>query len=401
MRHIHGGDVFNCDNCASDEIIDFSANINPLGMPETVRKAARAGVDAANRYPQPYARDLCKIIAVYENAKLAQNSGKKDPEETQRYIFSGNGAADLIFLLTRALRPEEGIIFAPAFAEYEAALRAQGTSISLIPLNEDDGFVLKRRHLSILRRHLAAKEEEEGRQTRVVFVCQPGNPTGILMEEDLMEELVHICRRFDAWLIIDACFVPLLEEKETAGQEALLARCQQYERVVILRAFTKAFAMPGLRLGYLVSRDTSLIARLEEVSQPWSISRPAIEAGIAALKEQEYLRRSRAYLKTEKEKLLACLEKMTEQEKPGAEKGMAEQTERPGVIDKIYGSAANYIFFHGAAGLAEKLSERGILIRDCSNFTGLEAGYYRIAVRTEEENRRLIQALEELEELRS
>jgi threonine-phosphate decarboxylase len=146
--------------------------------------------------------------------------------------------------------------------------------------------------------------------------------------------------------------------------------------------------MPGLRLGYLVSRDTSLIARLEEVSQPWSISLPAIEAGLAALKEQEYLRRSRAYLQTEKEKLLACLEKMAEQKKPE-------------VIDKVYGSAANYIFFHGAAGLAEKLLEHGILIRDCSNYTGLEAGYYRIAVRTAEENKRLIQALQELEEQRS
>ena len=385
MRHIHGGDLSNYDIYSSDEIIDFSVNINPLGMPDAVREAARMGVDAANRYPQPYARSFCEKIAVYENAKLKQNLEKEASEERQRFIFSGNGAADLIFLLTRALRPEEGIIFTPAFAEYEAALRAQGTSISLIPLNENDCFVLKRRHLGILRRHLAAKEEEEGRQTRVVFVCQPGNPTGVLIEEEQLEELVQICRKFDAWLIIDACFVPLLEEEETARQEALLGRCQQYERAVILRAFTKAFAMPGLRLGYLVCRDSSLISQLEDVSQPWSISQPAIEAGMAALEEQEYLRWSRAYLQTEKEKLLGCLEKMAEQEKPG-------------VIDKIYGSAANYIFFHGAAGLAEKLLERGILIRDCSNFTGLEEGYYRIAVRTTEENNRLIQVLGELEE---
>ena len=407
MRHVHGGDI-----SGREEVLDFSANINPLGMPEAVKRAALAGVASAQLYPQPFARSLCEKIAEYESAKLqsqAENvmqnqvfaEGEQHGAKSQLtldvdQVFAGNGAADLLFLLTRALKTEEGIVFTPAFAEYEAALQAQGSSISLIPLNEDEGFSLKRRHLGILRRHLAAKEEEDGRQTRVIFVCQPGNPTGTLMEEDLLEERVQISRKFEAWLVIDACFVPLLEELETARQEKVLAQCLQYERAVILRAFTKAFAMPGLRLGYLVCRDTSLIARLKDVSQPWSVSLPAMKAGLAALEEQGYLRSSRAYLQKEKEKLLKCMRGMAEQAKLADEAKSADIKEQPGLIKKVYGSAANYIFFRGESGLAEMLEVRGILIRDCSNYTGLEPGYYRVAVRTTEENDKLIQELREI-----
>ena len=365
MRHVHGGDVY-----GRGEILDFSANMNPLGMPETVKQAAQAGASASHQYPQPYARSLCEKIAVYESGKL-QNLISSD------HIFAGNGAADLIFLLTRALQPEEGIVFTPSFAEYEASLRAAGSTLSLIPLDEENRFALTRHEISSIRRHLAAKADKLSDGKAAVFVCQPGNPTGILTELEHLLELLEICRRFETWLIIDACFVPLLDETQVHIQEELLAQCLEYDRTIVLRAFTKAFAMPGLRLGYLVCRDESLITKLQEVSQPWSVSLPAMMAGEAALGETVgFLPSSRAYISEEKEKLLTGLNSL-----PGE------------LIRQIYGHAANYIFFRAEPGLSDKLLKHGIMIRDCSNFTGLEPGYYRVAVRTAAENNKLLEAL--------
>ena len=386
MRHVHGGDVY-----GRGEILDFSANMNPLGMPETVKRAAQAGAAASHQYPQPYAHGLCEKIAAYESAKLRNLYDRPQSEASiicPEQVFAGNGAADLIFLLTRALQPEEGIVFTPSFAEYEAALRAAGSTLSLIPLDDENEFALTRHEISSMRRHLAAKADKISGGKAAVFVGQPGNPTGVLIEPEHLLELLEICQRFEAWLIIDACFVPLLEEAQVRMQEELLLQCLEYERTVVLRAFTKAFAMPGLRLGYLICRDESLITKLQEVSQPWSVSLPAMMAGEAALEEAGehgknnfaestgYLTRSRAYINIEKQKLLAGLAAL-----PGE------------LIQKVYGHAANYIFFRAVPGLDEKLLKYRIMIRNCANFTSLEEGFYRIAVREEAENDKLLKAL--------
>lgn len=390
MRHVHGGDIY-----GRGEVLDFSANMNPLGMPETVKQAAQAGAAASEQYPQPYARGLCEKIAAYESVRLqscfekglqgqageslqGQAGGCKDEGGliSAEQVFAGNGAADLIFLLTRALQPEEGIVFSPSFAEYEAALRAEGSTLSLIPFNEENGFALTRREIRSMRRHLAAKSDTGASGNTVVFIGQPGNPAGVLIDPERLSELLKICRRFETWLIIDACFVPLLEEEQVHIQEELLAQCLEYERTVVLRAFTKAFAMPGLRLGYLVCRDRSLITRLQEVSQPWSVSLPAAMAGEAALDSTGFLTRSRAYISMEKQKLLSGLSALQGR-----------------LIHKIYGHAANYIFFRAEPGLDEKLLKYGIMIRNCANFTSLEPGFYRIAVRTEAENDKLLEVL--------
>ena len=379
MRHVHGGDIY-----GRGEILDFSANMNPLGMPEAVKRAALEGVAASQQYPQPYGRSLCQKIAAYEAAKQQifcdfLPASEENTIISSEHIFAGNGAADLIFLLTRALQPEEGIVFTPAFAEYEAALRAAGSTLSLIPLDEEDGFVLTRHEIRSMRRHLAAKSENISGGKAAIFLCQPANPTGILIEEDHLLEILEICRRFEAWLIIDACFIPLLEEPQVQIQEKLLIQCMKYERTIVIRAFTKAFTMPGLRLSYLMCRDSSLITKLQEVSQPWSISLPAMMAGEAALEDLGFLTRSRAYINTEKQKLLAGLTAL-----PG------------GLIQKIYGHAANYIFFRAEPKLYEKLLNHRIMIRDCSNFTSLEPGFFRIAVRTASENERLLEELLEI-----
>ena len=375
MRHVHGGDIY-----GRDKILDFSANMNPLGMPETVKQAAQAGAAASHQYPQPYARSLCEKVAAYESEKLRNHHNEHWGEEyfiSQDQIFAGNGAADLIFLLTGALQPEEGIVFSPSFAEYEAALRAAGSTLSLIPLDEENGYALSRHEIGSMRRHLAAKSDISVPGKTVVFICQPGNPTGVLIKPEHLLELLEICRRFESWLVIDACFVPLLDETQVHMQEELLAQCLEYERTIVLRAFTKAFAMPGLRLGYLVCRDTTFIARLKEVSQPWSVSLPAMMAGEAALKETAgYLPRSRAYISIEKQKIIAGLDALLGK-----------------LIRQVYGYAANYIFFRAEPGLSDKLLKHGIMIRDCANFTSLEPGYYRIAVRTAAENNKLLEAL--------
>jgi threonine-phosphate decarboxylase len=208
----------------------------------------------------------------------------------------------------------------------------------------------------------------------MLFLCQPNNPTGQLADKGTVDRLLDICRQYDVWLVLDACFVELLETPEMQIQKQVIADCLQYAKTLVIKAFTKSFGMAGLRLGYLIGNDRECLNQMREALQPWNVSLPAQYAGLAALSEQMFLKKSRDYVQAEKAWLLAELQDCQ-------------------VISKIYGHAANYIFFKAKENLKEALLEEKIMIRDCSNYQGLSKGYYRIAVRTHMENERLIEAL--------
>lgn len=364
--HQHGGDIY------SNKVkLDFSSNVNLMGIPEGVIKAAKKGVDLSYRYPDFECNELREGISIREGV-------------SKEMIICGNGAADLIFSLVVTVKPKKALLLSPTFYEYEQALLSVDCQITYHQLEEEDGFLLKSNFI-----------EEINPDMDIVFICNPNNPTGALIEKALMEAILHKCEDSNCILIVDECFMDFVpEEKEYTIKEY----CKVSKHLFVLRAFTKLYAMPGLRLGFGLCSDALLINNMKKKSQPWSVSIPAQMAGVAALKELEYVKQSLEVIEREKAYLIHELEQLKL---------------------KVYGSKANYIFFHvrkeninheyyknitydenGIAQvknkhgyLYEKCLQEGILLRDCSNYRGLTAGYYRIVVKTHDDNKMLIEIL--------
>lgn len=342
-KHIHGGDVYGHRDC-----IDFSANCNPLGTPEKVKQAIIESLDHINEYPQVGCAALKEAIAAYEQVK---------PEQ----VVCGNGAAEVIYSLCRAQMPKKALISAPTFAEYEQALYSVGCKAEFFELDEKKQFVLGEEFLEALQPELD-----------MVFLCNPNNPTGILIQPEILKRITQRCWQWKITLAVDECFLDFVPEPELYTLKSYL---EQYPNLFLLKAFTKRYAMAGVRLGYGLSGNRELLEKMEGMVQPWNVSTMAQAAGIAALKETAYAEAGRQMTFEE----LAYLKKEMQQ-----------------LGYKVYPSQANYVFFEGPIDLYEKLEERKILIRDCSNYTGLCKGYYRVAVKAHWENQLLIQALREL-----
>lgn len=347
---VHGGDRKSeaaRSGQAEEGILDFSANINPLGMPEGVRRAARESLDEAVHYPDPFCRELIR--------ELSRCTGQKEER-----ILCGNGGADLIYRLVFALKPKKALVTAPAFAEYEEALTQAGAWITFHELGKS---------LRVTESFVDKVTED----TDLVFLCNPNNPTGLLTEKELIRKLLARAKEKKARVCLDECFLDFVRGEENYSAADLL---EEYPGLVILKSFTKLYAMPGLRLGYVLSADTELLEKMRRAGQPWSVSAPAQAAGIAALKEKDF-----------REKTVSCVE----QERTFLKEGLESRGYE--VLD----GKANYLCFlaPGEENLKERLLEKGILIRSCANYRGLGPEYFRTAVRTREENERLLKALSE------
>lgn len=347
MHLIHGGDVYSARQKMKQEPLDFSANINPMGMPPGAVRAAADALQQCTQYPDPLCRELRAALAAYEGIPAEQ-------------IVCGNGAADLIFRIVAATHPQRALLLEPTFAEYEQALRSMDCSIAYFPLQESEGFVLPEAFLQQLTPEI-----------NLLFLCNPNNPTGRTVPPALLREIWKRCEEAGILLVVDECFNEFLEHPERNTLKGVL---KPGTNAVILKAFTKSFAMPGLRLGYGLCGNKSLAERIFFCGQPWGVSIPAQAAGIAALQEQGYLERMRRLIQTER-------------------RWLSENLARLGLC--VFPSEANYILFRTETEipLRERMEQRGVLIRACGNYRGLDDRYYRIAVRGHGENERLIAAL--------
>lgn len=343
LKHRHGGDIY-----STAYRMDYSANINPLGTPEDVIAAAQKAILDCAHYPDVDCRALKQALSEKEKRK-AEN------------ILCGNGAAELIFAIVQAEKPKKALLLAPGFAEYEQALRSTGCDVQFYELKREHGFQYEKEY----KEHLTEDLD-------MIFLCNPNNPTGLLIPKEEILEILRICKERKIRVVLDSCFIDFLEEKEEADFAGYL---DDFPNLFILKAFTKIYAMAGLRLGYGMSSDTELLSRMKEVVQPWSVSIPAQAAGVAALKEEEFVKESRNLVQEENRWLKKQLK----------------------ALDLwVCDSQANYLFFEAPEGFAEKTKAEGILIRDCSNYHGLEKGYYRIAVRTRKENEELIRVFQKI-----
>ncbi len=336
----HGGNVFFQNAC-----IDFSANINFLGIPDTVMQAARSGLVAAVHYPQEYNGTLSEHVAQWEGVQ---------PE----HVFCGNGASEIIRSLVQVLQPKKALLPAPGFEEYTRALSMVQCEIQYFYTNEDNDFCIP------LEDFLGCITED----IDAVFFCNPNNPTTILYDRPFLEAVLKQCEQVHAVLILDECYLDFVEEAE----QITLRSKDASESLFIIKAFTKIFAMPGIRLGYGLCTDQNLMDKLRNAVQPWNVSTVAQRAGIACTKEREFVQKTVQETKKERRWLLEELEKI------GIKGAKGE---------------ANFIFFKSRPRLHAFCIMRGIMLRDCSNFEGLSEGFYRVAVRGREENQKLIEVL--------
>lgn len=339
-RLVHGGDVYRHPG-----VLDFSSNINPLGTPERVIRAACESMTEISRYPDVLQEKLLTKLSSYENV----------PAD---WLICGNGAAEVIFSFVHAVRPEKALVTAPSFAEYEGALKAVDCEVAYAELREEDGFALTASYLDLLTPDID-----------MAFLCNPNNPTGCTIDPELMGRILDRCRDNGIWLLVDECFQDFLDEPDRLTVKDRLA---DHPQLFILKAFTKRYAVPGIRLGYGLTANGELLEAMHRIVQPWNVSIPAQAVGAAALDEEAYVDKARSLIRTERAFLKEELAKL----------GFT-----------VYASKANYIFFRGPEGLLEKALARQVLIRSCANYPGLDGRYYRVSVRLHDENLQLLEAL--------
>ena len=338
MELVHGGDWAGYRARFGHDALDFSANVSPLGLPQGVVDAIVAALPTADRYPDPLCREL----------RTALSRAEQLPEP---WILCGNGAADLIYRLVWALKPRRALLPAPTFAEYAAALESVGCEVKRETLHEADDFAVTEAFVQAVNQSID-----------LVFLCQPNNPTGQITPPELVQRLVRRCADCGAVLVVDECFLDFLQQRDALTAKPLL---QAAPNLVILKAFTKLYAMAGVRLGYALCANTALLAKMQAAGQPWGVSSLAQAAGAAALREAAYADAVRALIADQRPKLAAGLRALG--------------------LQVIEGSA-NYLLFRAPETLGAALQQRGVCLRSCGNYPGLSAGWYRTAVRTAPEN---------------
>ena len=344
----HGG------NCLKRNIIDFSVNTNPLGLPKGLLSIVSKNTDCILRYPDPSSERLKKRLAVLHGI---------EPEN----IAIGNGSIELIHLAPAAFKIKKALIITPAFSEYEFAVKSNGSTPAFFNASERDGFRVDCGELAErLPRHDA------------FFLCNPNNPTGAVLSGDDLLRLSRLSGKNGSLMILDEAFIEFTEDSK---RTAIVSKTVKDGYSIILRSLTKFFAIPGLRLGYAIGHKR-MIAKIAKLQYPWNVNGPAQLAGEKALADRAYMARTRSFVAGERQYMI---------EKLGGIKGL-----------KAYPSSANFILcklqnapVRSSAELTRRLLRDDIYIRACGNFRGLSDRFFRVAVRKREDNNRLIDSLEE------
>ena len=383
---LHGGEIYDTQAVQ----YDFSVNINPLGLPDTVRGALVGALDSLTQYPDQECRALRQALAQYTGVPADR-------------ILCGNGASELIEAAVRALCPRNILLTAPSFSGYRHAAEGAGAQIRYHMLRREEDFALTDRYL-----------EDLTPDTDMAILCSPANPVGNLVEPGLLTRIVETCEEREIWLMVDECFLGFVSDEEARTTRRFLeprgrfsdSSCRTPEdrnrparHLLVLDAFTKRFGMPGIRLGYLMAADSAILQQIHAQQPEWSVSLPAQAAGCAALAaegikayemeakrsnaistdaespEGSYLETARIMIATERWKMVSAL----------ADMGC-----------RVFPGEANFIFFSSEKELYRPLLNRGFLIRNCDNYPGLSRGDYRVAVLRPDQNDALLQAMREI-----
>ena len=342
-QYEHGGQIYNSDGKTGDWL-DFSANINPLGLSEKIFQVLIENLRGIVNYPDSRALELKKAI-----------STRYDVPEKNLVVL--NGAAEFFYLYLNVTRPKRVIIPVPSFSEYERAANAAKCGVKFFLTRPEENFSID---IEKIRAEIKFFDD-------CIIIGRPNNPTGNLIA---VEEILRLSEV--ANVIVDESFIDFLEIES--------ARQFISEKIAVVQSLTKIFAIPGLRLGFAVVEE-NLAEKLNLSKDVWNVNFLAQKAGVAALADEDFLIKTRAWLATERKFFLERLENL---------RGI-----------KIYPSPVNFVLFRheNAPKILSELRKRKILLRSCANFAGLDEFYLRTAIRSRKENILLLNALENILEV--
>ena len=354
---VHGGEVLEAAGISGlrrEEILDFSSSVNPLGPSKKALEAAKNSFKEIPAYPDSNSNQLRQAIASHFNGLNKNN------------VVVGNGSTELMYLFAEAFlkKGDTAIIPVPTFGEYESAVRKTGETPKFVKLDRNFNIEAD-----------AFKQEMKG--AKIVFLCNPNNPTSNLIPKETLMGVVERALEQNSLVFLDEDFLEFVENEKAL---TLTSKIKNYPNLFILRSFTKIFGLTGLRVGYGIASE-EIISVLLCAKIPWNVNCLGQAAAVAALEDEEHLRVTRELIEKEKVTLSKELESIKS--------------------FKLYKPDANFFFIDirksglTATELSNKLLERSILIRDCTSFRGLDKYFVRIAVKTHAENERLIEALKQ------
>jgi len=364
---MHGGNLRRAQEIYGlTSFIDLSANINPFGPPPAVWPALQQGMPEIVHYPDPESQALRKTLSSHVGLPVEM-------------IMVGNGAGELIFTIVQALKPNKVVIPIPTFSEYERAARAVGADVNYIPLGPEGWEKFN------LLAGTSANEEDKGDTERkwraylegcdLLFLCSPHNPSGSILKKGTFERILRLTKELGCRILFDESFLDFLPDESRKSTRAYL---EGNDHLIVLYSLTKFYSLPGLRLGTVFAQE-SLLALFEQYRDPWSVNVLAQYAGIAVLEDLNYsnevrekLNESRAYFYRE-----------------FAQSNFLELRLWPSTVN----FALIEILNHTSQALIEHLGRLGILVRDCSSFTGLPGEFIRVAIKDIFVMQRLIDGL--------
>ena len=379
----HGGNIYKIFREKNiKEILDYSSNINPYGIPESLKKRITENLEILERYPDPDYVELRQKLSNLNKVNLSD-------------IILGNGATEIIFLFMKVINPKKILIVSPTFGEYERAVKAIEISGDTVSLSSSNGDNKNIENKKIEIEYFELKESDDFKlnignlknelenKYDLLIICNPNNPTGKFLKLTQTEEILKECNKYDTKLFIDEAFIEFLAD---GIKESIINTEENKKNLFVTRAFTKFFAIPGLRLGYGMYFDKELEQKISEKKEPWSVNNIAELAGLTVLDDTEYIEKTLKWITKEK---IYMYEKLNE-----ISGIKVYETE----VNFITGKIDEKLFLEGlnVKILREKMLEQGILIRDASNFKFLDERFFRLAIKDRESNDRVIEAMKEI-----
>ena len=379
----HGGNIYKVFREKNiKEILDYSSNINPYGIPESLKKRITENLEVLERYPDPDYVELRQKLANLNKVNLSD-------------IILGNGATEIIFLFMKVINPKKILIVSPTFGEYERAVKATEISGDTVSLSSSNGDNKNIENKKIEIEYFELKESDDfklnignlknelEKKYDLLIICNPNNPTGKFLKLAETEEILKECNKYDTKLFIDEAFIEFLAD---GMKESIINTEENKKNLFVTRAFTKFFAIPGLRLGYGMYFDKELEKKISEKKEPWSVNNFAEMAGSTVLDDAEYIEKTLKWIAEEKKYMYEKLNEIS-----GMKVYETEVNFITGKIDeKLFSEGVNVKI------LREKMLEQGILIRDASNFKFLDERFFRLAIKDRASNERVIEAMKEI-----
>ena len=382
----HGGNIYKIFREKNiKEILDYSSNINPYGIPESLKKRITENLEILERYPDPDYVELREKLAYLNKVDISN-------------IILGNGATEIIFLFMKVINPKKILIVSPTFGEYERAVKAtervedssimrdsnkkkydeksfgkQKIEIEHFELKENDDFKL---NIHNLKNELEKKYD-------LLIMCNPNNPTGKFLKLDETEEILKECNKYNTKLFIDEAFIDFLED---GMKESIINAKENKQNLFVTRAFTKFFAIPGLRLGYGIYFDKKLEKGISEKKEPWSVNNIAEMAGLTVLDDTKYIEETLKWIAEEKTYVYEKLNEINGIKPYKTEVNFITVK----IEDNFILKGLNVKILRG------KMIEKGILIRDASNFKFLDERFFRLAIKNRKNNDRVIETLKKI-----